>query len=118
MRKRQGSVILTLRLSAEHAERLLWAAKEGRLADFGVSDARIVGESVMSDLADAEIIATIKQAILRETEGKIKNLSVVLGRRGVVLRGRCNTYYARQQAQVAAMRLLVGEPLVNEIEVK
>jgi hypothetical protein len=34
-----------------------------------------------------------------------------------VLSGRCATYYAKQQAQHAAMRLLVGEPLVNQIEV-
>jgi hypothetical protein len=44
--KRRGSVRLTLEMTPEQAERLLWAVKRGELADAGVADARLIGGGV------------------------------------------------------------------------
>src|SRR5207249_433408 len=41
--KKRGSVRLTLALTPEQAEKLLWAAKAGELSAFGVVDASIRG---------------------------------------------------------------------------
>lgn len=80
--------------------------------------AELADHPMPEDIGQTErLAAAIEQAVWRETSGKVKNLRVDIGRRGVVLSGRCTTYYAKQQAQHAAMRLLVGEPLVNQIEV-
>ena len=40
--KRRGSVKLTLELTHEKAERLIWSVKAGKLADFGVVEAEII----------------------------------------------------------------------------
>ena len=69
-------------------------------------------------LGQAErLAASIEQAVWRETGGRVKNLQVEIARKGVLLKGRCSTYYAKQQAQHAAMRLLGVSPLFNQIEV-
>jgi hypothetical protein len=42
---------------------------------------------------------------------------VEVKRGGVVLNGRCGTFYCKQLAQHAAMELLIDEELINRIEV-
>ena len=69
-------------------------------------------------LAEAEkLAASIERAVSRETGGRVRNLHVEVNRDGVLLTGRCNTYYAKQQAQHAAMRVPGGGQLTNQIEV-
>lgn len=69
-------------------------------------------------LAEAErLAAAIELAVWRETSGKVRNLHVEVNRYGVLLTGRCTTYYAKQQAQHAAMRVQGGGQLTNQIEV-
>ena len=69
-------------------------------------------------LAEAErLAASIERAVSRETGGRVRNLRVEVNRDGVLLTGRCNTYYAKQQAQHAAMRVPGGGQLTNQIEV-
>lgn len=69
-------------------------------------------------LAEAErLAASIERAVQRETRGGVRNLSVVVSRNGVLLRGRCPTYYLKQLAQHAAMTLPGGARLTNQIEV-
>jgi len=69
-------------------------------------------------LAEAErLAASIERAVSRETGGKVRNLRVEVNRAGILLSGRCTTYYTKQKAQHAAMALSGSDPLTNEIEV-
>jgi len=69
-------------------------------------------------LVEAEkLAASIERAVSRETGGRVRNLHVEVSRDGVLLTGRCTTYYAKQQAQHAAMRVPGGGQLTNQIEV-
>ncbi len=68
-------------------------------------------------LAEAErLAASIARAVRRETSGGVRNLRVEVGRGGIVLEGRCDTFYCKQLAQHAAMHLS-GDTLTNEIRV-
>ncbi len=63
-------------------------------------------------------LASIRRAILRQTNGGIQDLEVDLQSSAVRLRGRCSSFYCKQVAQQSAMLLMVdGEQLVNAIEV-
>ena len=69
-------------------------------------------------LAEAErLAASIERAVWRETGGSVRNLRVEVNRTGILLTGRCTTYYAKQKAQHAAMAVPGGGPLTNRIEV-
>jgi hypothetical protein len=64
-----------------------------------------------------ELAASIEQAVQRETGRGVADLAVEVSSQGVMLRGRCTTYYTKQLAQHAAMSLPGGDRLVNSIEV-
>jgi hypothetical protein len=49
--------------------------------------------------------------------GQVEDLRVEAQDAGVVLRGRCRTYYAKQLAQEAVLRSSPFPLLVNQIEV-
>ena len=67
---------------------------------------------------EAEELATsIEQAVQRETDRGVANLSVEVNSDGILLRGRCTTYYTKQLAQHAAMSIPGGDRLTNSIEV-
>lgn len=69
-------------------------------------------------LAEAErLAASIERAVWRETAGNVRDLRVEVNRDGILLTGHCNTYYAKQKAQHAAMRVPGGGQLTNQIEV-
>jgi osmotically-inducible protein OsmY len=69
-------------------------------------------------LAEAErLAASIERAVCRETGGGVRDLHVEVNRRGVLLTGRCRTYYTKQKAQHAAMTVSCESQLTNEIEV-
>lgn len=61
--------------------------------------------------------ATIRRRVAEHTAGRIRDLSVAVERRGVVLSGRASTFYSKQLAQVAALQMAGNLPLLNEIEV-
>jgi osmotically-inducible protein OsmY len=69
-------------------------------------------------LEEAErLAASIEQAVSRETGRRVHNLHVEVTGGVVTLRGRCATYYTKQQAQHAAMTFRQSGPLDNQIEV-
>jgi osmotically-inducible protein OsmY len=73
---------------------------------------------VPETLAEAErLAASIERAVRHETRGGVRNLSVEVNRSGVLLKGRCTTYYLKQLAQHAAMGMPGGDRLTNQIEV-
>ena len=69
-------------------------------------------------LAEAEALAiSIERAVQRETGHGIRNLNVEITSEGVLLTGRCTSYYCKQLAQHAAMNTPGGDRLTNRIEV-
>lgn len=64
-----------------------------------------------------KLAASIERAVQRETGRGIADLIVEVSPQGILLRGRCTTYYTKQLAQHAAMSLPGGDRLVNSIEV-
>jgi len=76
------------------------------------------GQSLPETVAEAEkLAASIERAVSRETSGRIRNLQVHVNRHGVLLTGRCDTFYAKQMAQHAAMSVHKTLQLTNQIEV-
>ncbi len=68
--------------------------------------------------ADLRTLAMrIKRTVRRETSGGVQNLDVRIDTAGIFLNGRCGSFYCKQLAQTAAMRLSGGAIVVNEIEV-
>jgi osmotically-inducible protein OsmY len=68
--------------------------------------------------AEAERLAAfIERAVWQETHGGVRDLRVEVSRDGVLLSGRCDTYYTKQRAQHAAMAVPGGGPLTNGIVV-
>ncbi len=77
-----------------------------------------VGAGLPETLEEAEQLATsIERAVQHETGRGVRNLSVEVNREGVLLKGRCTTYYCKQLAQHAAMCMTGGDRLTNSIEV-
>jgi osmotically-inducible protein OsmY len=69
-------------------------------------------------LGEAErLAASIERAVSRETCGGVRNLRVEVSVEGILLTGRCNSFYTKQKAQHAAMGLSGTEDLTNCIEV-
>jgi len=69
-------------------------------------------------LAEAErLAASIERAVQRETGRAVRNLTVEVSRDGVLLKGRCETFYCKQLAQHAAMAVPGSDRLTNAIEV-
>jgi len=64
-----------------------------------------------------ELAASIEQAVHRETGRGVDDLTVEVSPQGILLRGRCTTYYTKQLAQHAAMGVPGGDRLINSIEV-
>lgn len=67
--------------------------------------------------AAATQAATIRRKVAERTSGQIRDLSVAVEHRGVVLSGHTASFYSKQLAQHAAMQMTGDLPLVNEIEV-
>jgi hypothetical protein len=64
-----------------------------------------------------ELAASIERAVQDETDWGVSDLLVEVSPNGVLLRGRCETFYTKQLAQHAAMRIPGGNRLINSIEV-
>jgi len=80
--------------------------------------ARKFGEVLPETVEEAEkLAASIERAVQHETGYGIDDLTVEVSPQGILLRGRCETYYCKQLAQHAAMGVPGGDRLVNSIEV-
>jgi hypothetical protein len=64
-----------------------------------------------------ELAALIEKAIEQETSHGIRGLSIMIEGDGIMLGGRCESFYHKQLAQHAAMSISGCEWLVNRIEV-
>ncbi len=64
-----------------------------------------------------EFITKIKRLIRRETNLGVQEMRVTLENGKVILSGYCRTFYTKQLAQQAAMKVIGTDELVNEIHV-
>jgi hypothetical protein len=64
-----------------------------------------------------ELAASIERAVQYETGRGVSDLAVEVNSRGILLKGRCHTYYTKQLAQHAAMSMPGGDRITNCIEV-
>jgi osmotically-inducible protein OsmY len=64
-----------------------------------------------------QLAALIEKAIEHETGNGIRELAIVIEGDGILLSGRCESFYHKQLAQHAAMSISGCERLVNGIEV-
>jgi osmotically-inducible protein OsmY len=60
----------------------------------------------------------IKRAVRRNAGGGVRQLDVAVDEHVVRLHGRCASFYCKQLAQQAAMRLAGAARVINEIEVE
>lgn len=84
------------------------ALDEGAV-DEGLTEAQIEAE---------ELANLIEKAIRQQTSGGVRDLSVEVHAGGVMLKGRCDTFYCKQLAQHAAMTIPGGDRLTNDIAVR
>jgi osmotically-inducible protein OsmY len=90
---------------------LYGTARFSRTGDF-------LDDPLPETLAEAErLAASIERAVWQETGGGVRDLRVEVSRQGVLLTGRCETYYTKQKAQHAAMAVPGGGQLTNRIQV-
>ena len=64
-----------------------------------------------------ELLSKIKRLIRRETNLGVQEMRVTLENGKVVLSGHCRTFYTKQLAQQAAMKVIETDELVNDIRV-
>ena len=84
-----------------------------RLSPLATSDA----EPAVVSVSNQQLAATIERVILDRTGGKIQRLKVEIRRETIVLHGVCPTFYAKQLAQHAAMRLAGNLTVANDLKV-
>jgi osmotically-inducible protein OsmY len=60
----------------------------------------------------------VKRSIRRHAGGGVKALDVQIDHRTIRLAGRCVSFYCKQVAQQAAMRICGTRQVVNDIEVE
>jgi osmotically-inducible protein OsmY len=78
----------------------------------------VVGYPLPETVEEAErLAASVERAVFRETCGGVRNLRVEVSDQGILLTGRCTSYYTKQKAQHAAMGVSGTEELTNGIEV-
>ncbi len=65
----------------------------------------------------AALAARVRRGIRRNTHQAVRSLRVEIDAQSVRLQGRCGTFYIKQLAQQAAMRLVGFLPCDNQIEV-
>ncbi len=74
-------------------------------------------EVLPSTLDHRALAMRIKRSVRRHAGSGVRALEVLVATDVIRLRGRCGSFYCKQLAQTAAMRLSSGVAVVNEIEV-
>ena len=70
-----------------------------------------------SNITSDSLAEEVERAIRHDTRGGVTDLEVRSSEDGVRLRGRCVSFYCKQLAQEAVMKLAHSVKLSNEIEV-
>ncbi|MDR1958116.1 MAG: hypothetical protein LBQ54_03570 [Planctomycetaceae bacterium] len=64
-----------------------------------------------------EFCSEIEAAIKRVTNSQVQTLSVLPEPTSIIIRGYCNSFYIKQLAQEAVMRIVKNKEIINEIHV-
>ncbi|MEK6249214.1 MAG: hypothetical protein N2C12_13615 [Planctomycetales bacterium] len=91
--------------------------KETTAADVMEAQAATTPQAVQPIAGAEQLAKRIKQAVRRETGGRIHNLTVLVTGTDVVIEGFCSTFHCYQLAQHAAMRLAEDLAIDNQIDV-
>jgi hypothetical protein len=83
----------------------------------GTFTAAVAVESHDRSQRNRQLAIAIRQRIESRLPGRVRELSVRILGRTVVLEGQCATYYTKQLAQHAALGILEDEQLENAIAV-
>ncbi len=73
--------------------------------------------STLADTPEQALEHRIRDRIQKRLGSRIRDLSVDVSDKTIVLQGRCSTYYSKQLAQHAALGVIEDEQLENAIEV-
>ena len=92
------------------------AADDGGVMDKASQEAR-GGNDVAPSAEVRSLTMRIKRSVRRQTNGGVQELQVLIDAASIRLQGRCTSFYSKQLAQTAAMRLCGELEVVNEIEV-
>ena len=76
-----------------------------------------MNEQIETDTVTCESLARIGERIQCRLVGRVWDFQVLVGEYGVVLRGRENTYYAKELVQQAVMEASSTPFRVNEIKI-
>jgi hypothetical protein len=76
-----------------------------------------MNEQQATDNMTRESLVRIEEQIRRRLSGRVRDFQLVVRDRGLVLRGRSRTYYAKQLAQHAVMETTSLPIRANQIEV-
>jgi len=87
------------------------------LSPSGTFTAAVATQSHDRTERNRQLALAIRQRIESRLPGRVRELSVRILERTVVLEGQCATYYTKQLAQHAALGILEDEKLENAIEV-
>jgi hypothetical protein len=70
------------------------------------------------DLTTASRAAELEERVQCQLSGRLRDFRLIVGDKGLVLRGHTHSYYAKQLAQHAVMQATEFTILANEIEVR
>jgi hypothetical protein len=76
-----------------------------------------VDEPLVKQVETNDLLEHIEENIRRKVAESVRNLDLILGDHGLVMRGCVRTYYSKQLAQHAVMELTKLPIQANEIEV-
>ena len=76
-----------------------------------------MNEQAQTDTAMHETLARVEQHVRYRLTGLLRDFQLVFRDKGLVLRGRVHTYYAKQLAQHAVMEASSLPIRANEMEV-
>ena len=76
-----------------------------------------MNEQAQTDAATCETLARIEEHVRCRLTGLLRDFQLVFHEKGLVLRGRVHTYYAKQLAQHAVMEVSSLPIRANEMEV-
>lgn len=74
-------------------------------------------ERLVKKAETGDVLQHIEGKIRRQLAGSVRNLHLILSDDGLVMRGRVRSYYSKQLAQHAVMKLTKVRIRANEIEV-
>jgi hypothetical protein len=78
-------------------------------------NSQLEAQTISRDSSD--VVAELEEHVRWRLHGRVRDLHLDWNQHGLVVRGRSRTYYAKQLAQEAVMKITDLPVVANEIEV-